>query len=398
MLCLLLRFELVYYGLYKCNRTRLQDFEHLPQYLRDLAHSADIEDTIDREAIKRHHYADEPLINPKGLVPRGRGLDLRLPHDRAVRFAAVELESLGTEEAASASRRKGEWVRPRSAHRDVISTDGSTPFPAEAGRYHLYIANNCPWCHRVALARSMLGLDEVISMDVLFYRRDPERGWQFRPSEPGCTPDTIHGYTFIRQLYEKLGSTEKSVPVLYDRVTGSIVNNESAQIVRMLGQAFAPLGHGGLDLYPVEHRDEIDRINAWVYTEINNGAYKAGFASTQAAYAMAYDRLFAAFDALDERLAVRPFLVGPAPTEADLRLYPTLFRFDHVYYTRFRLDHKMVRDYPHLQRWLEAMSAWPGVAPASNLEHCKRGYFGRTGNNIVPLGPALTNADGGDAT
>ncbi len=389
VLCLLLRFEAVYYRLYKCNRTRLQDFEHLPNYVRDLVQSADIEPTIDRDAIKIHHYTNEPVIHPKGILPRGQGLDLRAPHDRALRFGAERLGAVGTEEDQRRRRKAGEWVRPRSAHREVITADGSSGFAAEPGRYHLYVALNCPWCHRVVLARELLGLQETISMDVLFYRRDPERGWQFRPQEPGCTEDTIFGHRFIRELYERAGSTEKSVPVLYDRRTDTIVNNESAQIVRMLGQAFGAHATRPLELYPAEHRDEIDRINAWVYTEINNGAYKAGFASSQQAYSSAYDRLFAAFDRLDERLGERRFLVGDSPTEADLRLFPTIFRFDHVYYTRFGLDHKMVRDYRSLRRWHADMLAWPGVAAASNLEHCRRGYFGRTGNNIVPLGPKL---------
>ncbi len=388
LMCLLLRFDTVDYGLHKCNRNRLQEFDHLPGYVRDVFQWADIGRTYDPVVIKRYHYEGAPEINPKRLFPKGNGLDPWLPHDRAQRFGSEDLVAVGTEEQTGARARDGEFVRPQSRHRHFITADGSSGYPAAAGRYHLYVALNCPWCHRVVLGRELKGLTDVVSMDVLFYRRDPERGWQFKPDEPGCTPDTVFGYQFLRQIYERVGSTEKSAPVLYDRQTDTIVSNESAEILRMFDGAFGAIAPSELTLVPPALADEIDQLNAWIYRDINNGAYKAGFSNSQAAYEVAYDRLFAALDALDERLADRRFLTGDTLTEADVRLLPTIFRFDPIYYTRFRLNHKMIADYRHLSRWLQTMLDTPGVARASNLRHAKNGYFGRTGNNIVPLGPA----------
>lgn len=393
LLCLLLRFDTVYYGLYKCNRSRLQDFANLPGYVRDVFQWADIAATYDPVAIKRGHYEVAERINPKRLFPKGNGLDPWLPHDRAGKFGVADLVAVGTEEQTGTPAKAGEFVRPKSRHRDFITADGSSGFPAEAGRYHLYVALNCPWCHRVVLARQLKGLTDVVSMDVLFYRRDPERGWQFKPDEPGCTPDTVFGYRFLREIYERVDSTEKSAPVLYDKKTDRIVSNESAEILRMFDAAFAEVAPCALTLVPRELEAEIDALNAWIYRDINNGAYKAGFSNSQVAYEAAYDRLFAAFAQLDERLADRKFLTGEALTEADVRLFPTIFRFDAIYYTRFRLNHKMVADYTNLSRWFADMLAYPGVREASNLRHAKNGYFGRTGNNIVPLGPASSGVE-----
>lgn len=383
----LLHFDLAFYGLYKCNRTRLQDFVSLPGYVRDVMQHDGNDNAHHPRAIRSAYYQAEVRINPKLRVPKSDGFDPWLPHDRAERFGQGDLRAAGVEEAAGASRRPGEWVRPQSRHRDQITADGSSGFAAKAGRYHLYVANNCPWCHRVALARELKGLTDVVSMDVLYWRRDPDRGWQFKPDAEGCTPDTIFGNRYIKQLYERLGSPEKSVPVLYDRVTDTIVNNESSEIIRIFDSAFAGLVPPTVTLCPEPLRAEIDRINAWVFREINNGVYKAGFASAQSAYERAHDRVFSALAELDRRLADRTFLLGDAMTEADVRLFPTIFRFDPIYYTRFCLDAAMVRDHRHLQRWHDAMLANEAIARASNLQHAKNGYFGRTGNNIVPLGP-----------
>mmetsp|Transcript_33329 Transcript_33329/g.100684 ORF Transcript_33329/g.100684 Transcript_33329/m.100684 type:complete len:275 (-) Transcript_33329:63-887(-) len=250
--------------------------------------------------------------------------------------------------------------------------------------------NNCPWCHRVVLGRAMLGLEDVISMDVLRYRRDPDLGWVFDASVEGCDPDTAAGgITSIRELYEREGSTEKSVPVLFDKKMQKIVNNESSEILRMMETEFTKLATQGIDLYPLHSRDEIDQLNAWIYQEINNGAYKAGFSGTQKAYEEAYDIFFNAVEKLEHTLKDRPYLTGDSVTEADVRLFPTLIRFDHCYYTRFWLDKKMIRECPQLHAWLERMWRLPGVAKGTSIDHIKKGYFGRTGNNIVPLGPDL---------
>ncbi|MCO4773294.1 MAG: glutathione S-transferase C-terminal domain-containing protein [Deltaproteobacteria bacterium] len=387
LFAVLLRFEVAYYGLYKVNRGRIRDLPELGGLLRDLYQRPGFAGSVDWTAIKQVHYLEDARISPKLRLPLGIP-DLWAPHDRAARFARAELLDVGTQEATGGLRARGEWVRGQSHHRHWITADGSSGFPAEAGRYHLYIANNCPWCHRVALARGVLGLEEVISCDVLWFRRDPDRGWQFRPDEPGCTPDSLYGMKHVRELYERQGSKETSVPILFDKVTETIVSNESADIVRMLGLAFGEYAREGAPpLYPPDLADEIDALNAWIYTDINNGAYKAGFTNNQQAHELAYARYFSAMERLDRRLRDRRFLCGERMTEADLRLFPTLFRFDHVYYTRFRLDHRRLRDYVDLYRWLREMLAVPGIAEASNLDHCRKGYFGRNANQVVPLGP-----------
>lgn len=383
LFAVLVRFDAVHYGLHKLNRTRLDDFENLGPWLRDLYQRPGISETIDLGAVKREAWVRDPLLNPSGTVPVGSP-DLWAPHDRW-RFDAAERRSAGLEEQGSA-RFEGEFVRGRSGFRSWLSADPSSDFPAVPGRYHLYVANNCPWCHRVALVRAILGLQDVISLDTVWYRRDPERGWQFRPDLPEFGPDTVNGVRFVRELYEGLGSDEKSVPILWDKERRTIVNNESGEIVRMIDRAFRDQASHP-SLCPPELEDRIDAMNAWIYRDINNGAYKAGFSGSQQAYELAFDRFFAALDRLDRILADQPWLLGDRFTEADLRLFPTIFRFDHVYYVRMKLNLRFVRDLPNLQRWHDAVLAIPGVAEASNLEHCKQGYFGRTGNEIVPLGP-----------
>ena len=238
------------------------------------------------------------------------------------------------------------------------------------------------------LGRAVKGLDAAVGASIVYFRRDPERGWQFNPAIPGCTEDRVHGRTYVAEYYEAEGSEERSVPFLYDTLTERIVNNESADILRMFDDAFGPLATRGVSLYPEAHRAEIDRLNEEIYQRINNGAYKAGFARTQAAYARAFERYFAGLAWIESRLRDRPWLVDTDhPTEADLRLFPTIFRHDAVYYARFRLDAARVRDYPRLADWLRRMLDWPGVADASDLDHARNGYFGRTGNEIVPAGP-----------
>jgi len=311
---------------------------------------------------------------------------------------------------AEARRSKGEFVRGVSGFRHVL---GDTEFPAEPGRYHLFVAFNCPWCHRVTLARNVLGLQDSITLDVAFPGRtdqgDPVAPnlWEFNPERiatltgntlPECTSETATGanYRLVKEIYATEGSNEGSVPVLYDKKTKRIVNNESAEIIRMLNDQSTALGSSIAEvdrwnLYPDNKtvRDEIDRLNAEIYTTINNGAYKAGFSSDQAIYAEAFEAYFKTLALLESKLAAdgRPFLTGDKFTEADLRLYPTMFRHDPVYYVRMKLNAAKVLHYPHLWRWLCRMYALPGVAESNSLDHCKQGYFGRSWNNVIPLGP-----------
>ncbi|MCC5979234.1 MAG: glutathione S-transferase C-terminal domain-containing protein [Salinarimonas sp.] len=311
---------------------------------------------------------------------------------------------------AAARRAKGEFVRGVSGFRHAI---GDPDFPAEPGRYHLHVALNCPWCHRVVLARNILGLQDAVTMDVAFPNRtgddDPRGGglWEFNPDRissltgaalPECTRETATGRNLplVRDIYLAEDAQERSVPILYDKRAGRIVNNESAEILRMLAANALPLGsvlaRAQLpDLYPGDAglRSEIDDLNAMLYTAVNNGAYKAGFSSDQAVYAQAFAAYFDALDAIDSRLSDgRPFLTGADFTEADLRLFPTLYRHDPVYYLRMKLNGARILDYPHLWRWLCRVHALPGVAQSGSLIHCRQGYFGRSWNGVVPLGPS----------
>jgi len=380
---LLIRFEVVFYSLYKLNRQRLEEFANLAHYLRDVRVAVPVPGTETIDAIRRRYYLADNKINPLGRVPVGAPA-LSLPHDRELRFGRAKQLS-DRDEDPHAQRLQGEWVRPQSEHR-TATVDGER-FRPEAGRYHLYIANNCPWSHRTALVRSLKGLEDVVSMDVLFYTRDPENGWQFRAEEPGCSADTLHNSRFIGDLYKRAGSTEKSVPLLWDRKTDSIVSNESAEIMRLFDVDFGTYADSTWVLYPDHLAEQIDRLNVFIYHAVNNGAYKAGFAESQEAYEDAYRRFFEALEYIDHMLRGRRFLLGDELTESDVRLFPTIFRFDAVYYTRFNLNQRMVRDIPSLSRWLHTMLEIPAVRRSSDLTHCRKGYFGRTGNNIVPLGP-----------
>ena len=306
-------------------------------------------------------------------------------------------------------RAKGEFVRGVSGFRNAL---GEPDFPPEPGRYHLFVALNCPWCHRVTLARSILGLQDSITVDVTFPNRtgddDPEGPnlWQFSPDRvasvtgatlPECTPETAtgQGLRLAKDIYRIEGSEEQSLPVLYDKQTKRIVNNESAEILRMLDAEADRLG----STIPMQERPrlcpddpssraDIQELNELIYTTINNGAYKAGFTSVQRLYEQAFDAYFDTLDKLNTRLSDgRRFLTGDSFTEADLRLFPTLYRHDPVYYVRMKLNGARILDYPYLWQWLCRVYALPGVAQAGSLVHCRQGYFGRSWNGVVPRGP-----------
>lgn len=316
-----------------------------------------------------------------------------------------------SQQNATARRAKGEFVRGVSGFRSFLGADSD--FPPEPGRYHLFVALNCPWCHRVTLARNVLGLQNSITLDVAFPNRTAEddpagpNHWEFAPNRvatltnaplPECTQETATGQNFrlVRDIYAKEGSEEKSVPVLYDKKTRRIVTNESAEIIRMLNAHAKALGSTDAnrpDLYPGGEanqtlRNDIDALNEQIYVSINNGAYKAGFSSDQTVYAAAFESYFETLKTLEDRLSDgRAFLTGEDFTEADLRLFPTLYRHDPVYYTRMKLNGAHILDYPNLWRWLCRVYALPGVSESNSLVHCRQGYFGRSWNNVVPLGP-----------
>lgn len=307
---------------------------------------------------------------------------------------------------AKERRAKGEFVRGVSGFRHAI---GDPDFPPEPGRYHLFVALNCPWCHRVTLARAVLGLQDSVTLDVAFPSRTTEADpagpnlWEFAPDRmasltgatlPECTLETGTGagLRLAKEIYQREGSDEQSVPILYDKITGRIVNNESAEIIRMLDQHAKALG--GAAQRPTLVPDDptlltdVDALNERIYVTINNGAYKAGFSSDQAIYAEAYEAYFETLAFLEELLSDgRAFLTGQSFTEADLRLFPTLYRHDPVYYVRMKLNGARILDYPHLWRWLCRVYSLDGVADAGSLIHCRQGYFGRSWNGVVPLGP-----------
>lgn len=315
-----------------------------------------------------------------------------------------------SQENSAARRSKGEFARGVSGFRNRI---GDAEFPAEPGRYHLFVAFNCPWCHRVTLARNVLGLQNSVTLDVAFPSRTDEQDpvapnlWEFNPTRvstltgatfPECSFETATGreYRLAKQIYEAEGADEGSVPILYDKKTKRIVNNESAEIIRMLNEHAKALGSSFADedrfnLYPDSQsvRDEIETLNSEIYTTTNNGAYKAGFSSDQAVYAAAFKAYFKTLEELETLLASdqRSYLTGDNFTEADLRLFPTLYRHDPVYYIRMKLNAAKILDYPYLWGWLCRVYALPSVAQSNSLDHCKQGYFGRSWNNVVPLGP-----------
>ncbi|AOW79605.1 glutathione S-transferase [Halodesulfurarchaeum formicicum] len=289
----------------------------------------------------------------------------------------------------------GRFQRQDAAFRDRIQADPDARFPAEPDRYHLYISRACPWAHGAVLVRTLLGLEDVLSMDVL----DPYReaaGWQFTPEKPGCTPDTVNDVDYLAEIYELADpdyEKRPTVPVLWDRKRETIVNNESIEIMAMLADAFEPQQDGAVDLYPADRRAEIDQVVAKLYDAINNGVYRAGFADSQQAYDEAIDTLFAALDRWDGVLAEQRYLLGEQVTLADLRLFATLVRFDSVYHTHFKCNRKRIVDYPNLWGHTREIYQLPGVAETVNLDHIKEHYY-RTHpqinpKRIVARGPSL---------
>jgi putative glutathione S-transferase len=287
----------------------------------------------------------------------------------------------------------GEFERSTTSFRDRVRDDPDADHPVEPNRYHLYVSYACPWAHRTLLLRRLTGLEDVISVDVV----DPHRrndGWEFAPDKAGCTPDTVNGSEYLRDIYTTAQAEytgRVTVPVLWDREAGTIVNNESAEIIRMLDVAFDRLATNDVDLYPPEHRDDVDRLIEAIYEPINNGVYRAGFAGSQEAYENAVQELFDALDRWDESLGDQRFLAGDLLTEADVCMFTTLIRFDHVYHTHFNCNHRLVADYPNLREYVRELYALPGVAETVNLDHITEHYYrSHTDLNpsgIVPVGP-----------
>ena len=294
----------------------------------------------------------------------------------------------------------GRFVRADSQFRHWVTPDGSPGpsgeggFAAVPGRYHLYVSLACPWAHRTLIFRALKGLEPMIGLSVVHWRMF-ENGWTFEEG-PGVIPDTQTGASFLHQVYtaaQPSYSGRVTVPILWDRQRRTIVNNESSEILRMFNSAFDGVGARPGDFYPAALREEIDALNARIYATVNNGVYRAGFATTQEAYEEAIGPLFETLDWLDERLSDRRFLCGDAPTEADWRLFTTLVRFDAVYVGHFKCNIRRIADYPALSGYLRDLYQWPSVAATVNMAHIKGHYYEshRTINptGIVPLGPEL---------
>ncbi|NPU68979.1 glutathione S-transferase family protein [Bradyrhizobium sp. 83012] len=292
----------------------------------------------------------------------------------------------------------GRFVRKDAAFRSFVTMDGRPGpsgrggFGAEAGRYHLYVSLACPWAHRTLIMRALKGLENFISVSVVHWLMR-EQGWTFAGG-PGVVTDDINHAQLLHQVYTAADprySGRVTVPVLWDKAQRTIVNNESSEIIRMLNSAFDGIGAKPGDYYPEALRSEIDAINARIYDTLNNGVYKCGFATTQAAYEEAIGPLFATLEWLEQRLSTRRFLLGDAMTEADIRLFTTLIRFDAVYVGHFKCNIRRIADYPHLSAYTRDLYQWPGIAATVNFQHIKGHYYEshRTINptGIVPVGP-----------
>jgi putative glutathione S-transferase len=297
----------------------------------------------------------------------------------------------------------GQFVRSASQFRNFVTADGSPGptgkggFKAESGRYHLYVSYACPWAHRTLIFRKLKGLEEHISVSVVHFLM-LEKGWVFK-EEDGATPDHLFGAAALSEIYTRADphySGRVTVPVLWDKLTNTIVSNESAEIIRMLNSAFDGITGNNQDFYPDDLSAEIDELNAYVYDNINNGVYKCGFATTQEAYEKNFEALFAALDRIESRLDGQRYLFGDRLTEADWRLFTTLVRFDPVYVGHFKCNRQRIVDYPNLYRYLRDLYGEPGVKDTVNFHHIKHHYYGshKTINptGIVPLGP-LQNLD-----
>ena len=295
---------------------------------------------------------------------------------------------------------KGEFIRSDSSFRNWVTKDGSAGqtgeggFIAEADRYHLYVSHACPWAHRTMIYRALKGLVNVISVSVV-HPLMPSESWGFG-EYPGATKDHINNATYLYENYLAADPNFKglvTVPVLWDKKRQTIVNNESSEIIRMLNSAFDDIGNSDVDFYPESLREEIDAINDVIYSNVNNGVYRAGFATTQSAYEKAFDRLFNTLDDLEERLSTQRYLVGNQITEADWRLFTTLVRFDAVYYNHFKTNKKRLMDYPNLWAYTRELYQVPGVAETVNMDHIKYHYFAshRSINptGIIPKGPEI---------
>lgn len=295
----------------------------------------------------------------------------------------------------------GRFRRQEQAYRHWIGREGDPAaagrriYPPAIGRYHLYVSLACPWAHRTLIFRALKGLEDIIGLSVVHWLMG-ENGWTFDPDQEGLVGDQLYGLRRLYELYQRGEPTfsgRVTVPALWDLETQTIVNNESADIIRIFNSSFDALGAAPGDYYPARLRSEIDEVNARVYETVNNGVYKAGFATTQAAYEEAAASVFATLDWLEDRLASRPWLCGDQVTEADWRLFTTLIRFDAVYHGHFKCNIKRIVDYHELWDFTRTLYNLPKIARTIRFDHIKRHYYGShlriNPTGVVPMGPAL---------
>ncbi|MBS0286442.1 MAG: glutathione S-transferase family protein [Proteobacteria bacterium] len=295
---------------------------------------------------------------------------------------------------------KGEFVREQSQFRNWITIDGQPGptgkggFKAQSGRYHLYVSYACPWAHRALIFRALKDLNEHISVNIV-HPHMLENGWSFDKQDP-FLHDTLHHSQYLYEVYLKANphfTGRVTVPVLWDKEQSTIVNNESAEIIRMFNSAFNDITGNQADFYPKALQTKIDTINQFVYENINNGVYRCGFATTQDAYDKAFDKLFNAIEEIENTLATNQYLVGDTITEADWRLFTTLIRFDAVYYSHFKCNLRRMKDYPNLSRYLEELFLYPGIKQTVHFDHIKHHYYFSqkqiNPTQIIPKGPLL---------
>jgi putative glutathione S-transferase len=314
------------------------------------------------------------------------------------------VEGVWHEDTPANRHERGRFIRTPSVYRNWITPDGKAGpsgeggFAAAPGRYHLYVSHSCPWAYRTTLFRTLKRLEGAISITIAAPLYG-ERSWRFS-NEPGCVPDTVNGTSELWQVYLLANpkySGRVTVPTLWDKERRTIVNNESSEIIRMLNSAFARFTDDRTDYYPEPLRTEIDRVNEQIYTTVNNGVYRSGFATSQDAYEEACTALFKTLDEMELRLSRQRWLAGKQITEADWRFFSTLIRFDMVYHYHFKCNLKRIVDYPNLSNYLRDLYQQPGVAGTLNFEHIKRHYYGSqkrvNPTGIVPLGPTGAAVD-----
>ncbi|OUS35098.1 glutathione-dependent reductase ['Osedax' symbiont bacterium Rs2_46_30_T18] len=288
---------------------------------------------------------------------------------------------------------QGQFVRQDSHFREVISASSNSTYPAEAGRYHLYVSLACPWAHRTLIYRKLKGLEDIISFSVVKPEM-LENGWEFDRDSQDQYPDPLYQFNYAYQLYLKSNPDYQgrvTVPILWDKKTQTIVNNESVEIIRMFNSAFDHLTGNSQDYFPIDKRAPIEEINQRIYQHINNGVYRAGFATTQQAYESAYNQLFDTLEELESHLSSQRFLVGDNITEADWRLFTTLIRFDAIYHGHFKCNKAKLSEFHHLSNYLRELYQVPGVSDTVDLQHSKVHYYASHGSinptAIVPMGP-----------